>query len=542
MAFSMSREVRRLQNKWSSNVAWPRRLESIQISGLRSWSGQRLDFKFPLTAIVGENGVGKSTILQAAAAVYRSANVDDDTYFASEFFPDTAWEHISNAKVNYTIREGNNQISGSVHKPTNRWRETPERRKRSVRFIDLRRTQPIASLVGYSKIAKGAHNEISRTSFDEAKLVRFSDIIGRKYDNAGHSLTDADEKRLVPVVSLRGSQYSGFHQGAGETALIDLLKTNFPKYGLILIDEVETSLHPRAQRRLIRDLADLCRVLELQIIVTTHSPYVLEELPPEGRVYVLNTASAKELVTGVSPFFAMTQMDDEPHPEADIFVEDEESQLLLEEMLFAERPELARRCCVIPYGAANVGRALGTMVSSNRFPRPTIVFLDGDQEPADGCQVLPGGDAPERIVFDDLRAKGWPDVAARIGRSPHEAIDALESASTRGDHHEWIGAAADRLFVGGLELWRGLASAWATNCVDRTVRSTLANLVQDAVDGLSGVSETAKQAARDMTAAREAVSEVIEAAASEVPPPVDEPIPSTTDEGGDSEPPAGRLF
>ncbi|MBX5180963.1 ATP-binding protein [Rhizobium lentis] len=34
---------------------------------------------------------------------------------------------------------------------------------------------------------------------------------------------------------------------------------DYPKYGLVLIDEVETSLHPRAQRRLMRDLTDSAR-------------------------------------------------------------------------------------------------------------------------------------------------------------------------------------------------------------------------------------------------------------------------------------------
>lgn len=75
------------------------------------------------------------------------------------------------------------------------------------------------------------------------------------------------------------NEYSGFHQGAGETTITEFLQSDIPKYSLVLIDEIETSLHPRAQRRLIRDLADRCRELDAQVVLTTRSPYVLDELP-----------------------------------------------------------------------------------------------------------------------------------------------------------------------------------------------------------------------------------------------------------------------
>ena len=39
--------------------------------------------------------------------------------------------------------------------------------------------------------------------------------------------------------------------------------------GLVLI-EIETSFHPKLQRRLVRDLAELCRERGLQIILTTN--------------------------------------------------------------------------------------------------------------------------------------------------------------------------------------------------------------------------------------------------------------------------------
>ena len=40
-----------------------------------------------------------------------------------------------------------------------------------------------------------------------------------------------------------------------------------------------------------------------------------------------------------------------------------------------------------------------------------MVIIDGDEETADGCQILPGDDAPERVVFAELKVQNWPGVA-----------------------------------------------------------------------------------------------------------------------------------
>lgn len=127
---------------------------------------------------------------------------------------------------------------------------------------------------------------------------------------------------------------------------------------------------------MIRDLAERARIDHLQIIVTTHSPYILEELPAEARIQIVNTANGKEVVRGVSPNFAMTKMDEDIHPDGDLYVEDTEAQILVQEILADVQRDLLPRVEITPYGAASVGRSLGIMVNGNRFRRPTAVFLD----------------------------------------------------------------------------------------------------------------------------------------------------------------------
>lgn len=470
----LSKEVRLLDSRWRGNAGWPKRLEWIEISGIRGWVGERVEFPFPVTALVGENGVGKSTVLQAIAACYGGEN------YASDFFPDTPWEEVQDAEIRVSMREGptSGSIRTSVRKPTKRWRGNDERRERNVEYIDLRRIQPIAARTGYARMAKREVKETAFEEFDNQTIERLSRILGRNYHHARLSKTNVDTTRKVPVLIRDGEKYSGFHGGAGETAIAELLPKVVPKYSIILIDEVETSLHPRTQRRLLRDLATLCRNTESQCILTTHSPYILDELPSEGRIYLMQSDGQKKVICGVSPAFAMTKMDDEIYPEADVYVEDDKSATLLGEIITnSGQRDLILRYQAIPYGAANVGRSLGQMVKEKRFPRPSIVFLDGDQAHSVGCNLLPGEDAPERVVFEGLAARGFDGLAGRLARSQADVADACNQAMLLSEHHEWIKYAADRLSVTGQVLWQGMCAEWCIRCLP----AAEANKIGDAI-------------------------------------------------------------
>lgn len=476
---NLSNEIRRLDKKWSSGTGWPKRLEWIEILGLRGWAKQRVEFSFPIIAIVGENGSGKSTILQSCACVYRSEN-KKDTHYPSEFFPDTAWESVQGVTIKYGYSEGTQHKDGSLRKPTTRWLGHDERPERQVEYIDLSRIQPVSARVGYAKIAKTRHKEASAKPFDEQQVQRFSAVMGKSYDAARMALTNIDKKREIPVLGKMGASYSGFHQGSGETTIAELLQADLPKYGIVLIDEIESSLHPRAQRRLIRDLAERCRDREVQIILTTHSPYILEELPQKARLYILESENTREIVTGISPQFAMTKMDDEIYPECDLYVEDHPAKIMLEELLSYHGKDVFSRCSIIPYGAASVGHALGQMVSAKRFLRPTRVFLDGDNAEAPGCILLPGGDAPERVVFKFLEEKRWGDLWSRIQRDISEVTDCCTNAMTLGDHHEWVKTAASRLICSRDVLWQAMCAEWAKDLPEHEATKII-NPIRDAL-------------------------------------------------------------
>lgn len=108
---ALSREVRRLERAWQNESAWPKRLEWIEIDNIRGWTGQRIRLPFPIVAISGENGSGKSTIIQACAAVYQKHQSTGSvkqkgTKYASDFFPSTFWDEITGASIRFGYTEG----------------------------------------------------------------------------------------------------------------------------------------------------------------------------------------------------------------------------------------------------------------------------------------------------------------------------------------------------------------------------------------------------------------------------------------------------
>ena len=480
----ISKEVRRLERAWQNETAWPKRLNWIEIQNLRGWAGQRIRFPFPIVAISGENGSGKSTIIQACAAVYqryesKGSVKQKGTKYASDFFPGTFWDEITNAAVRYGYTEGKETKSGSIRKHTERWKGNSDRPLRPVQFLDLSRIVPIGGRLGYAKIAKSTHVEASAEKFDDVRLARLSNILGHKYDQAKMALADVDAERRIPVLTRTSSAYSGYHQGQGETTVAELIQADLPKYGLLLIDEIESSLHPRAQRRLIRDLANVCREREIQIILTTHSPYVLEELPKEARIQIFEQEGERQAMIGVSPEFALSRMDDVQHPECELYAEDDRAATLITEMLSQRDRDLSSRTLVTTYGAASVGYQLGQMVAGKRFLRAVGVFLDGDCAEAVGCCVLPGDQAPEEMVFEDLAQIGWGDLWIRLLRDASVISDACSSSMVLSDHHDWVPEAARRLMVGDNILWHAMCAEWVSRCMKPDDYARVKNYVED---------------------------------------------------------------
>ncbi len=66
--------------------------------------------------------------------------------------------------------------------------------------------------------------------------------------------------------------------------------------GLLLIDDLEKGLHPRAQRELVAALKRLlARETEMQVVFSTHSPYIIDELDAD-QVWIMVADDARGVI------------------------------------------------------------------------------------------------------------------------------------------------------------------------------------------------------------------------------------------------------
>ncbi|WP_157797296.1 AAA family ATPase [Microbacterium algeriense] len=455
----------KLTNTWDTarhdGHGWPLFLSSITIDGLRGWNGESVEFRYPVVAIAGVNGAGKSTVLKAAAAAYQSAG-SSTTLYPDDFFPRTPWEDVHGVVLGYTTRSGAVTETVTVRKPTSRWRGAPDRKKRDTFFLDVSRIQPANTQIGYGRTAQEAISRGVTAPLTANELSQVSRTLGRSYEGAR---IERSEGKQIGVLVRDGIEYSNFHQGAGEDSILDLiaLVTEAPDKSLIIIDEVEASLHPTAQRGLMTELMRLALEKKLQIIVSTHSPYILEQLPSVARVFIsVDRTGSRTVLYGVSSDFALNLMDDERHDELDIYCEDDVAVYLIERILALGAPETLARVRITPVGAASAVQALSDVASRGKLPRPALCVVDADIASGSTYLQLPGSRAPEKEAMEDLTDTHWTAVAERVGRPAGEVLDAKDAALLIPNHHAWCGEIATRL--GGTmrpsKIWEAVADVW----------------------------------------------------------------------------------
>lgn len=462
----------KLTSAWDSarhaSNGWPRFLSAVKIDGLRGWSSQTVEFRYPVVAIAGMNGAGKSTVLKAAAAAYQAAPGSPTiTYYPDDFFPKTPWEEVSGVVLTYTLRQGDNTVTNTVRKPTSRWRGAPERKQRPVYFLDISRIQPANTLIGYGRTAQEVISQGTANRFAESQVAQLNRTLGRTYE---HARIDEKDGKQVGVLTQRGVLYSNFHQGAGEDSVVDLiaLLNDVPAQSLVIIDEVEASLHPQAQRGLMTELLRIALDKKIQIVLSTHSQFILEQLPDLARIFIsVDREAERHVLYGVTADFALNLMDDERHDELDIYCEDEEAVYVIERILALGSPDTLNRVRITGVGPASTVIALSLVASQDRLPRPSVCVVDGEQPSGTSYIKLPGEERPEVVIYSSLSETEWATVADRLGQPVGQLLDAKEAAMQIENHHAWTGDIARR--IGGTmrpsKVWEAVADVWVRDCL-----------------------------------------------------------------------------
>ena len=382
--------------KWFTKDESKATLLSIEmlIGEIRGLKNITIDFKYPITAIAGRNGSGKTTVLALAACAYHNTKNGftlphrRQTYYTySDFFIQT-WGEVPPEGI--SIRYGF---------LFNRWRKTPQypdgrgiayqnrwkrrggkwnnynsRVPRTVVYLGIDRVVPPAEK-STSKSYSRSFSGTTRVGYESEVQEIVGRILEKDYEDF-HFRKYA--KYRLPVVTVDGRQYSGFNMGAGENALFELFSilSACDESMLLVIDEIELGLHAEAQERLIKELKNICKKRHVQIICTTHSSTILECLPPKGRIFLDKIGDEIQVVPEISPAFAAGKLSGKRNAELDIYVEDEVAEDIVNSVL---TNNIKDRVNVRPIGsAAAIIRHLSARYKDQDVREACAIF-DGDQ-------------------------------------------------------------------------------------------------------------------------------------------------------------------
>ncbi|QOC24658.1 AAA family ATPase [Microbacterium hominis] len=378
-------------------------LRRVILRKVRGFENKEVSFDFPVTALVGPNGGGKTTILGAASLAYRS--VEPGRFFAKSGRYDSSmvkWS-IEHGVIDKTVDVAS-EIRRSVNFPTSKWNRTPF--EREVLIFGVTRTVP-ATERSDLRLARGSRfKAIGEVDFPDSVRFAAQKILGKSID--GYSELDVTSRATLfaAVDSATKNRYTEFHFGAGEASIIRIVSKveAAPENSLILVEEIENGLHPVAVRRLVDYLLAIARDKSCQVIFTTHSSEAIEALPPEA----VWAAFDNEVVQGALNIEALRSLTGRVESQIAIFVEDDFAVLMVKAALRYFGADLA---AVAVHGVGGASQAVKVHDVHNADPTrsfDSVAIVDGDQralvDSAAQIYALPGVTDPEAYVFDVVLA------------------------------------------------------------------------------------------------------------------------------------------
>lgn len=362
---------------------------------LRGLSKLDVMFDYPITAVAGKNGSGKSTIMALACCAYHN-NEDgfklpkrNNTYYTfSDFFIQHA-DEVSPDGITIQYLIAYNKWKKSPSMPTGiglgwqqrkkkkggKWNKYDRRVHRNVVFLGIERIVPHSER-SQSRSYSRVFHDIKPKGWEKDVKKDVGYVLGRVYDEFRY----VEYSRYnLPIVKAGGIIYSGFNMGAGENALFEIFSTIYScdKGSLLVLDEIELGLHAEAQRRLIKRLKDVCYTTHTQVICTTHSRDIFDSLPPYARIFIEKRDDKTYITQGISSDFAFQKLAAiDSSNEVEILVEDDIARTIL---TFALPTEIRNRVKINLAGSASrLARQIGDFYFQHKT-HPFIAVFDGDK-------------------------------------------------------------------------------------------------------------------------------------------------------------------
>ncbi|MXZ83513.1 MAG: AAA family ATPase [Synechococcus sp. SB0666_bin_14] len=168
------------------------------------------------------------------------------------------------------------------------------------------------------------------------------------------------------------------------------------------IDELEAGLHPWVQQLLMAQLQQLALRNDLQVIVTTHSPVVLDSVPRNGRIFLERDQVGEVTVRPAYRDIIQNALYGRSGDALNLLCEDKAAEGMLQGVLDVLLPDLEMRT-----ESVHIGRDTG----ADEFPSHAVAFrkfgriksfifvLDGDKRGSRAAEKLSEQAASDSVFF-----------------------------------------------------------------------------------------------------------------------------------------------
>lgn len=403
-----------------------------------------------ITAIAGQNGIGKSSLLGLLGHVCREKNgiksLDGKTFETeySEIFRLSFPNYDKPKEHEFIVTFDNNAEVRVISQ------ERKEKGKiTSLRFRTIKSENGIKDeskidfpvlYLGLKRLFPIAQEQV--VTFENGNLTNEEILF---FNEAHNSILLMDDEVVTPMqtktsnksfYSATTSKYDSYGNSAGQdnigqiiTSIISFqrLKNELgEKYkgGLLLIDEIDATLFSAAQTKLIEFLFKMSSKLDLQIIFTTHSIEILEQLITTeykhqsivcyldkslGPVVVKTDNEINSIIDNLKVQITKKTITKKT---IDIYTEDNEAKLFLKNILTKENIEKSKFINV-SLGGDNL-----LDLANRKVPAFTnsLIVLDGDKKESvskphpKNVLTLPGTVRPEDIFFNLLKSLDPTDI------------------------------------------------------------------------------------------------------------------------------------
>jgi len=377
------------------------RLHKLEIEKIKNIRELCISFETKnLTAILGPNGYGKSTILHVLACCFKPANDTEKSYKFSNFFPphpDNRWQG-SQLKIVYSYRQGPQEYEKvERYGKIDRWTPIYARRPtRSVLYLGVDNCVPLieAEKRNNAKISystKEVSEKIINTILEKASFC-----LNREY--TAYTTNETPRGKKFIGVKADGITYSALSMSAGEQKIFLLLEKVFraEKYSLILIDELDLLLHDSAMNNLIKVVAARADEKNIQVVFTTHRESVIE-LSALINIRHIYSSGEKTLCFNETKPDAIQRLTGKQPKAIEVFVEDDLAMAIVKKV--TGELGMSRHVDIKRFGAAiNCFTLLAALLLRGEDCENSIFILDGDvyrtKEEQKDClsRVLTGDD------------------------------------------------------------------------------------------------------------------------------------------------------